>query len=120
MVTQLIPALTGNFAKDMRMDRIRRSPTFGRIFLIMGRMGFLGRAALFAALSALFWAYVFWPKSVSGSGSTISNALDLFTGSTAGRAVLGVIGVLLIIYGLFAALNSYYKRFDTREVTGGV
>lgn len=120
MVTQLIPALTGSFAKDMRRDRIRKLPARGRIFLFMGRIGFLGRAALFAALSALFWAYVFWPRSVSQGGSTISNALDILTGSTAGRAVLGVIGVLLIIYGLFAALNSYYKRFDTREVTGEV
>jgi uncharacterized protein DUF1206 len=120
MVTQLIPALTGSFVKDMRRDRLRKSPKLGKIFLIMGRIGFLGRAALFAALSALFWAYVFWPRSVSGGGSTISNALDILTGSTAGRAVLGLIGVLLIIYGLFAALNSYYKRFDTREVTGEV
>ena len=57
MVTQLVPALTGNFRGEMRAGRMARWPRLGRAFLILGRIGFLGRAALFPAVSALFWAY---------------------------------------------------------------
>jgi len=116
VITQLIPALTGSFRADMRTDRMARHPRSGRIFLGLGHVGFLGRAALFAALSALFWAYVFWPDRAENGGSTISNSLDIFTGSTAGRVVLGLIGVCVLLYGIFAALNAYFKRFVTPEL----
>jgi hypothetical protein len=67
-------------------------------------------------VSALFWAYVFWPRRARANGSTISDSLDQLTAATAGRAILGLIGVSVICYGIFAALNSYFKRFVTPQL----
>jgi hypothetical protein len=119
VITQLIPALTGSFRQDMRKDRMARHPRATTAFILLGRVGFLGRAALFAALSALFWAYVAWPDRATKKGSAISDSLDLFTGSTGGQVILGLIGVAVICYGIFAALNAYFKRFDTSRITRG-
>jgi hypothetical protein len=112
-VTQMIPAVTSNFRGDMRADRMLAWPKVAKLFLVLGRVGFLGRAALFAAVSALFWAYVFWPKRATSSGSTISASLDQLTATTVGRVLLGFIGICTICYGVFAAMNTYFKRFVT-------
>ena len=116
VVTQLIPAVTGSFRKDMRSDRMQVHPARGRAFVLLGRVGFLGRAALFASLSALFFAFVLWPRRARTSGSTISQALDAFTGKPGGRVILFLIGITVTCYGVFAALNAHYKRFTTESV----
>ena len=111
VVTQLVPAVTGNFRKDMRADCMMRWGRLGKSFLVLGRIGFLGRAALFAAVSALFWAYVFWPHKAKSNGSAISESLDQLTATKGGRVILTLIGLMVVCYGAFAALNSYFKRF---------
>jgi hypothetical protein len=114
-VTQLLPALTGSFRKDMWSYRMNNHPYLARAFLVLGRIGFLGRAALFAVVSALFWAYVALPERAHGGESTISDSLDVLTGSVAGRVILMLIGIALTCYGIFAALNAHYKRFSTSD-----
>jgi uncharacterized protein DUF1206 len=118
VVTQVMPAVTASFKGDMRDDRMRRHPDWAKVFSFIGRIGFLGRAALFGSVSALFFTFVLWSEGRESDGkSTVSQALDAFSGSNGGRVLLFLIGLSVSCFGIFAALNAYFKRFLTEPAT---
>jgi cytoskeletal protein RodZ len=51
---------------------------------------------------------------VDHSGSMVANALTQLQGNRGLRAVLMVVGLLLVVYGLFAVLSAFTRHFPTQ------
>lgn len=84
--------------------------------LLIGHIGFAGRGAAFLSLAILFI------KDASGvdakdpdthAYSMVANALQQLQQNRGTRAVLMIIGILLVTYGLFATLSSWARVFPT-------
>lgn len=80
----------------------------------IGHLGFAGRAGAFLAMAVLFL------KDASGladnaphGSSMVANALQQLQDNRGLRALLMVIGVLLVCYGCFATLSAYARVFPT-------
>lgn len=83
-----------------------------------GHFGFAGRAGAFLALAILFF------KDAGGveadaphNYSMVANALQQLQQDRGLRAILMIIGLLLVIYGLFATLSSWARVFPTPSPT---
>lgn len=84
----------------------------------VGHFGFAGRAGAFLALAILFF------KDAGGveadaphQYSMVANALQQLQADRGLRAVLMIIGILLVTYGLFATLSSWARVFPTPSPT---
>lgn len=80
----------------------------------IGHLGFAGRAGAFLALAVLFF------KDAGGiednsphQYSMVANALQQLQENTGLRAILMILGILLILYGLFATLSAWARVFPT-------
>ena len=80
-----------------------------RIVYIIAVVGTTGRAFLFILLGALIMR-VAWDSSVpiGGFGEALGQLLAM---SIAGRIILGIVGFMLVIFGVFSVLQSRYKKF---------
>jgi len=56
------------------------------------------------------------PSANNEQDSTVAIAINQLVTTGWGRAILYILGIGLIDYGIFAALNSYYKYFPTVPV----
>ena len=115
-VTQLIPAFTGNFRNEMDFNKFRG--TVGRMvkypFLISGHIGFLSRAVLFFFVCFLFWKILLSEGVfVDPKQSTVAQAINIIREYLWGKIIMTVLGIGLIIYGIFAILCMYFKIFPT-------
>ncbi len=115
-ITQLIPACTGNFRNEINFNKFKTK--FGKIvkypFLIAGHLGFFARAVLFFLVCFLFWKIVFGEQIfLNPQQATVSQAINAIRNLIIGKIVMGVLGAGLLLYGIFAALCSYYKIFPT-------
>lgn len=117
-ITQLIPALTGNFRNELDFDKFRT--TIGRgfkfPFLICGHIGFFSRAVLFFLVCFLFWKVLLGdPGSLflDPHQSTVGQAINSIRNSVWGVIVMTALGIGLIIYGLFAVMCMFFKIFPT-------
>lgn len=83
-----------------------------------GHLGFAGRGAAFLALAILFFKDVAnADNSAPHDYSMVANALLQLQSNRGLRAVLMIIGILLVIYGLFAVLSSWARQFPTHAPT---
>lgn len=110
--TQIINAITGNFIKDLKTSEPGTRKWEALIVHTLGRIGFGGRAALFGTMSGFFWDSLV-RQNESGSKNMVAAAVAKLSTSGGGRFFMGLIGVSLVIYAVFAALNSYYKYFPS-------
>jgi hypothetical protein len=112
-IVMLQGVLTKKFHRELRLKELR--PWVKWLVLTAGHVGQLGRFGLFLLVSILMW------RALEGKGTsnnqdqnTIGRALSQLQSSHWGQAVLFLIGFGLIVYGLFAVLNSYpAKIFPT-------
>ncbi|KAG2198446.1 hypothetical protein INT47_004433 [Mucor saturninus] len=110
--TQIINAITGNFIKDLKTSEPDANKYEAFIVHLLGRIGFGGRAALFGTMSGFFWDSLA-RQNESGNKNMVAAAMAKLSTSGGGRFFMGLIGVSLVIYALFAVLNSYYKYFPS-------
>lgn len=110
--TQIINAITGNFIKDLKTSEPNANKYEAFIIHLLGRIGFGGRAALFGTMSGFFWDSLA-RQNESGNKNMVAAAMAKLSTSGGGRFFMGLIGVSLVIYALFAVLNSYYKYFPS-------
>eukprot|EP00775_Hariotina_reticulata_P013549 gene13549-13676_t len=110
-IIQLQGVLLRQWHKDYREDLPR---WFRRLVFAIGHLGFAGRAGAFLAMAVLFL------KDASGvaddtphGSSMVANALQQLQDNRGLRALLMIIGVLLVCYGCFATLSSYARVFPT-------
>ncbi|KAI9255289.1 hypothetical protein BY458DRAFT_520349 [Sporodiniella umbellata] len=115
-ITQFINAVGGTFIKDLKTSEpgARRWEAF--LVHTLGRVGFFGRAALFGTLSGFFWDSLA-KGNQSGSKNMVAAAVSKLANSNGGRFFMGVLGVTLVMYALFAVLNVHYKYFPTPPPT---
>ncbi|CAM0136135.1 unnamed protein product [Umbelopsis sp. WA50703] len=112
-ITQLINALGGGFIRDLRTSE----PNFprkweARILHIAGRIGFLARGGVFCLVSAFMWKTLKDPQP-SGNVSVVAKSISELNTNGGGKFFLVLLGVGLVIYGVFAIANAYYKYFPT-------
>lgn len=110
--TQIINAVTGNFINDLKTSEPGARKWEAFIIHTMGRIGFGGRAALFGTMSGFFWDSLA-KQNESGDKNMVAAAVGKLANSAGGRFFMGLLGVSLVIYAVFAVLNAYYKYFPT-------
>ena len=116
-LTQLIPAFSGNFRKEMDHSKFGNS-IVGRIwrgiFLASGHIGFLARALLFFLVCFLFWNVLLTDNlKLNPKESTVGQAINALHNHSWTRVIMAILGIGLVIYGCFAVLCAYYKIFPT-------
>jgi hypothetical protein len=84
-----------------------------RIIFTIGHFGFAGRFAAFLAMAIMFSKDVADADNVNHKSSMVANALQQLQTNRGLRAVLMIIGILLIAYGTFAVLSSWARQFPT-------
>lgn len=110
--TQIINAVSGNFIKDLKTSEPDARKWEAAIVHTLGRIGFGGRAALFGTMSGFFWDSLA-NRNESGNKNMVAAAVAKLSTSGGGRFFMGLLGVTLVIYAVFALLNVYYKYFPT-------
>jgi hypothetical protein len=110
--TQIINAITGNFINDLKTSEPGARKWEAFILHTAGRIGFGGRAALFGTMSGFFWDSLA-SRNESGDKNMVAAAVGKLATSGGGRFFMGLLGVTLVIYAVFAVANAYYKYFPT-------
>ncbi|KAJ1951713.1 hypothetical protein IWQ62_006388, partial [Dispira parvispora] len=113
-ITQLIPAFSGNFRYELRLEKAHR---WERILIrVAGHIGFLARAGVFLCVAVLVlrMARDDDDDEVSNDHSTIGDSINQLVKAPAGRFLMWLLGLGLIVYALYAISNAYYKYFPTR------
>lgn len=115
-ITQLVPTLTGNFRNEIDFNKLNTK--VGKLirypFLIAGHLGHFGRAVLFFLVSFLFWKILLGdiifldPKQ-----STIAQAINSLRENVIGTVIMAILGICLIMYGIYALICIYLKIFPT-------
>jgi hypothetical protein len=112
---QLQGVLSKQWHRDYRRDL---PPRFMKAVFTIGHFGFAGRGGAFLALAILFF------KDAGGveadaphQYSMVANALQQLQANRGLRAILMIIGLLLVTYGLFATLSSWARVFPTPSPT---
>ncbi|EIE76477.1 hypothetical protein RO3G_01181 [Rhizopus delemar RA 99-880] len=115
-LTQMINAVQAPFIQDLKTSEpdARRWEAF--LVHTMGRIGFLGRAALFGTLSGFFWDSLA-QRNESGEKNMVAAAVSKLANTAGGRCLMVLLGVCLVIYACFAVSNAYYKYFPTPPPT---
>ncbi|CAO0798465.1 unnamed protein product [Mucor circinelloides] len=114
--TQIINAVTGNFIKDLKTSEPGTNKYLAFGLHTLGRIGFGGRAALFATMSGFFWDSLA-EANESGDKNMVAAAIGKLANSGGGRFFMVILGLSLVIYALFAVLNAYFKYFPTPPPT---
>ncbi|KAI9243400.1 hypothetical protein BDA99DRAFT_530506 [Phascolomyces articulosus] len=111
-ITQMVNAVTGNFIPDLKTCEPTARKWEAITVHMFGRIGFGGRAAMFGTLSGFFWESLA-ERNESGEINVIAAAIGKLSTHTGGLFFMVLLGLGLIIYGLFAIGNAYYKYFPT-------
>jgi hypothetical protein len=113
-ITQLIPALTGNFRNEMDFSKLNKMRIIKYPFLAFGHIGFLARAVLFFLVCFLFWKILFGSFIyLDQYQSTVGQAINSIRGTSWGRNIMRTLGIGLIMYAVFAFMCIYFKIFPT-------
>lgn len=110
--TQIINAISGNFIRDLKTSEPGARKWEAFLVHTLGRIGFAGRAMLFGTMSGFFWDSLA-NRNESGDKNMVAAAVGKLSTSGGGRFFMGLLGVCLVIYAVFALLNVYYKYFPT-------
>ncbi|KAI8469725.1 MAG: hypothetical protein J3K34DRAFT_521879 [Monoraphidium minutum] len=107
---QLQGVLTRGWHRDYRQPTGRWGKRAVAAVFTLGHVGFAGRAGAFLAMAVFFLKDAAGADDVDHSSSMVANALMQLQASPALRAVLFVIGALLVTYGAFAAASAAGAR----------
>ena len=115
-ITQMGQVIKATFMTEMRKSVTRRQMPIAYWFLqIFGRIGFLGRALIFVLVSIVFFEIIAGVQFVQDNRlHTIAQALGYWGKNAAGRAVLMIMGVCLVVYGIFDASCVVFRKYPTR------
>ncbi|KAI9269947.1 hypothetical protein BY458DRAFT_475138 [Sporodiniella umbellata] len=114
--TQMVNAIKAPFKKDLKTSEPGARKWEAFMINWLGRIGFFGRAALFGTMSGFFWDSLA-QHNESGDKNMVAAAVGKLANTGGGRFFMGLLGVCLVIYALFAVLNAYYKYFPTPPPT---
>jgi hypothetical protein len=103
---QCYDAVRGGFAQDSKLEEM--TETERRVFLTLGRVGLIARAAIFALIGYFLirTAIEFDPSKTIG----IDGALAKVHHQPLGPWLLGLVGAGLLIFAAFSCLEGRYRR----------
>jgi hypothetical protein len=116
-ITQLEHVILGTFMTELQQSVRNRTRKF--VYIVMettGRFGFLGRAILFLLVAVVFTLVFAGDDDFVQDQRfhTIAQALNHWMTKTIGKVALWIMGICLLIYGVFALLCVKYRNFPTR------
>jgi len=105
--------IRGSF-KDLFDDRkLDKAPKHTRkLVFTLGYLGITGRIILFFLLSILIFR-VAWDKDQESIG--FGGALEQLQQNSFGKVILGIVGVLLIVFGAWSVCTACFKEFIPRD-----
>jgi hypothetical protein len=105
-VYQGYDAVRGGFARDSKLGEM--NPNERRVFLALGRVGLIARAAVFALIGYFLirTAIEFKPSDAIG----VDGALAKVHQQTLGPWLLGFVGAGLLIFAAYSFLEGRYRR----------
>ncbi|KAJ1968440.1 hypothetical protein H4R35_006426 [Dimargaris xerosporica] len=110
-LTQLGPAFTGSFHGELRVQHTHKR-WLKLLVYVAGHIGFLARAGVFLLVAVLVLKSI--DSEVDQTHFTVGASINQLRHNKAGKACLWLLGLGLVVYGLFAISNSYFKYFPTR------
>ena len=90
-----------------RLDRRRMTRRMWRLAMVLGTIGYLGRAGLFAVVGGCVLAAAVEDQPRYGQG--VNGALRVLANSTPGPAVLGLLAAALVTYGGYMFIETRYR-----------
>lgn len=91
-----------------RLDEQKMSPRARRATLTLGEVGYLGRAALFALVGWFVLSAAVDDDPQQGQG--VDGSVRKLAQSSAGPYVLGVLAVMLALFGLYMFAEARYRK----------
>jgi hypothetical protein len=91
-----------------RLEKDRMSLRAWRLANVLGTVGYLGRAGLFAVVGGCILAAAIEDRPRYGQG--VNGALRVLANSAAGPALLGLLAAALVVYGLYMFVETRYRR----------
>ncbi|KAI8376516.1 uncharacterized protein BYT42DRAFT_574904 [Radiomyces spectabilis] len=108
-VTQIQNGFSGRWYRDLMLHHCTR---FEKYFVYMlGHLGFLARAGVFMFVAVYMFRSLRQP--MVPERDPFSDAINQIISVHGGKVGLWFLGIGLIMFGLFAALNAYYKYYPT-------
>lgn len=91
-----------------RLERERVSPATWRLAMVLGTVGYLGRATLFAVVGGCIMSAAVENDPDHGQG--VDGSLRILAGSTAGEVLLWALVAALVIYGCYMFVETRYRK----------
>lgn len=91
-----------------RLVRQRMSRRAWRIAMVLGTLGYLGRAALFGIVGGCIMSAAIEDDPSNGQG--VDGSVRILAESTAGVVLLWALAAMLVIYGLYVFVEMRYRR----------
>ncbi|KAF1797991.1 hypothetical protein FB192DRAFT_1476557, partial [Mucor lusitanicus] len=110
-ITQAQNGFSNRWHKDLKTED-RSSKAEKYIVYALGHLGFLARAGVFMFVAVFMFKTLRHPTMVS-ERDAFSDAINQVISVHGGYIGLWFLGIGLILFGVFAVLNSYYKYFPT-------
>jgi hypothetical protein len=90
-----------------RLDRDRMSTRAWRWAMVLGTVGYLGRAGLFALVGGCVMAAAVDDRPRYGQG--VNGAVRVFASSGVGPPLLGLLAAMLVVYGAYMFFETRYR-----------
>lgn len=91
-----------------RLQRRRMSARTWRLALVLGTVGYFGRAVLFGVVGGCIMSATVENDPRHGQG--VDGSLRIIAGSTAGDVLLWAIVVMLVAYGCYVFVETRYRK----------
>ncbi|KAI8336261.1 hypothetical protein BC941DRAFT_514439 [Chlamydoabsidia padenii] len=109
-ITQIQNGFSNRWHRDLMIHHCTSVEKY--VILLLGHLGFLSRAGVFMFV-AVFMFRTLVNKTTTQQKDTFSDAINQIIGVHGGQVGLWFLGIGLILFGIFAAANAYYKYYPT-------
>jgi hypothetical protein len=91
-----------------RLERERMSARTWRLAMVLGIVGYLGRATLFGIVGGCIMSAAVENDPQHGQG--VDGSLRILAGDPAGEGLLWALVVMLVVYGLYMFIETRYRK----------
>ncbi|ORZ22980.1 hypothetical protein BCR42DRAFT_366410 [Absidia repens] len=108
-ITQVQNGFSNRWHADLMIHHCTRAEKY--TMLVLGHLGFLGRAGVFMFVAVFMFRSL--ETEIQPQRDAFSDAINQIIGVHGGSVGLWFLGIGLILFGIFAAGNAYYKYYPT-------
>jgi hypothetical protein len=91
-----------------RLDEDSMGPRMWRTAMVLGTIGYLGRAGLFAVVGWFVTSAAIEDDPAHGQG--VDGSVRLLASSAGGPVLLGLLAAMLVGYALYMAIEARFRR----------